>query len=475
MQRPDWQGPLDLAATAARRWLDGVGDRPIRPDADLAEQLAAFDRPLPSGPSAASTVVADLVARAEPGLLAINSPRFHGWVMGGVTPAGLAADWLVSTWDQNAGMATPTPTTTAIEHVAARWIRELLGFDEDASVGFVTGGTMANLVCLAAARDAVLQAHGWDVESRGLVGGPAVRVIGSDHTHTAVGKALRILGLGQDRLVRVNTDANARIDPDALATAVAGAPGPLIVTVQAGDVHTGGIDHFDAIADVLDDVREHHPPGGVWLHVDGAVGLWAMASPRLRPSFAGVERADSWSTDAHKWLNTPYDCGIAITRHAAAHRRAFSMAGDYLVIDEAMANPGDWAPEMSRRARGVPVWATLASLGRAGVVEVVERTHHMAVRCARLLDAQDGVEVLNEVELNQVLVRFVDDAGEATTHTPAVLAAVQADGVAYPTHAAWGGGPAVRISVSHWATDTDDVDRTVAALLQAHARLRAVD
>ncbi len=472
MQRPDWDGPLDLAVRAAREWLDGVGDRPIRPEQDLDDLLGVLDRPLPDGPSDARTVVADLVDAAEPGLLAINSPRFHGWVMGGVTPAGVAADWLVTAWDQNAGMAAPTPATTALELVAARWVKELLGLDPEASVGFVTGGTMANLVCLAAARDAVLAAHDWDVESRGLPGGPAVRVIGTDHTHNAVAKSLRILGLGQDRMVRVATDANARMDPDALAAAVARITGPLVVTTQAGDVHTGGIDDLDAIADVLDAARAERPDGDVWLHVDGAVGLWGMASPRLRPAFAGVERADSWSTDAHKWLNTPYDCGIAITRHPEAHRRAFSMSGDYLAMDDSMPNPGDWAPEMSRRARGVPVWAVLASLGRAGVVEMVERTHRMAVRCARLLAAQDGIEVLNEVDLNQVLVRFTDDEGNATDHTPAVLAAVQQSGASYPTHASWDGAPAVRISVSHWATDTDDIDRTVSALLQAHARLR---
>ncbi len=473
MERPDWETSLGVAVRAAQDWLDGVGDRPIRPERDLDEMVAALDRPLPGGPSYPATVIADLVATAEPGLLAINSPRFHGWVMGGVTPAGVAADWLVTAWDQNAGMATPTPATTALEHVAARWVRELLGLDPETSVGFTTGATMANLVCLAAARDAVLRAHGWDVEARGLVGGPAVRVVGPDHTHVSVTKALRILGLGQDRLVRVATDDNARMDPDALARAVRGVAGPLIVTTQAGDVHTGGIDRFDAIADVLDGVRANQPDGGVWLHVDGAIGLWALASPSLRESFAGVERADSWSSDAHKWLNVPYDSGIAITRHPDAHRRAFSMSGDYLAMGDGMANPGDWVPEMSRRARGVPVWAVLASLGRAGVVEIVDRTHRMAVRCARLLDAQDGIEVLNEVELNQVLVRFRDHDGDVDLHTPAVLAAVQQGGATFPSHATWDGHPAVRISVSHWRTDVDDIDRTVAALLQAHARLRA--
>lgn len=473
MQPADWSQPLDIAAAAAREWLDGVADRPIQPERGLDELRGALDRPMPDGPTDPAAVVADLVRIAVPGLLAINSPRFHGWVMGGVTPAGVAADWLVTAWDQNAGMATPTPAATAIEQAAGRWVLDLLGLPEDASIGFVTGGTTANMVCLAAARGAVCRAHGWDVDARGMVGGPSVTVIGTGHTHTSVSKAMRMLGLGQRCLVRVATDHNARMDPDALAAVVGSVAGPLIVTVQAGDVHTGGIDRFDAIAGVLDDVRRDQPDGGVWLHVDGAIGLWGLASRRLRDSFAGIERADSWSTDAHKWLNTPYDCGIAITRHPVAHHGAFSITGDYLPDSSREPNQADFAPEMSRRARGVPVWAVLASLGRSGVAEVVDRTHRMALRCARLLDARDGVEVLNEVELNQVLVRFVDQDGEADPHTPAVLAEVQAAGVAYPSHAQWDGAPAIRISISHWGTEDLDIDRTIGALLGAHERLRA--
>ncbi|HKJ57311.1 MAG TPA: pyridoxal-dependent decarboxylase, partial [Nitriliruptoraceae bacterium] len=341
------------------------------------------------------------------------------------------------------------------------------------SVGFVTGGTMANLTCLAAARGAVSRAHGWDVDALGIVGGPAITVVGSQHTHSTVPKALRLLGLGHDRLVTVAHDDQARIDPAALAKRLGRIKGPIIVTVQAGDVHTGGVDRFDAIADVLDEVRERHPPGGVWLHVDGAIGLWGAASSVLAPQFEGLDRADSWSTDAHKWLSTPYDSGVAIVAHPADHHRAMAVGADYLLVDEhADRDPMDWTPELSRRARAVSLYATLRSLGRAGVVELVERSHRMAQRGARHLAAIEGIEVCNDVTLNQVMIRCWDRQGDAIEHTPAVLAAVQASGITFPTHGDWDGLPVMRLSFSHWATDVDDVDRTVGAIARAHHALR---
>lgn len=471
--RADWAGPLEVAHRAALEWLESVADRPVAAARDYREVLAAIDTDLPTGPTDARAVVADLVADAAGGLVAMNSPRFHGWVIGGAQPAGIAAEWLVAAWDQNAGATISSPAAAAFEQVTATWLLQLLELPEDASVGFVTGGTMANLVCLAAARGAVSRAHGWDVDAMGIVGGPAVTVVGTDHTHSTVPKALRLLGMGDARLVRVAFDDQARMDPSALADRLRDVDGPVIVTTQAGDVHTGGVDRFDAIADVLDDVRGRHPEGGVWLHVDGAIGLLGAASPLLAPQYAGLARADSWSTDAHKWLSTPYDCGVAIVSRPADHHRATAVGADYLVREHVDRDPMDWTPELSRRARALSVYATLRSLGRSGVVELVERSHRMAARCGRMLAAVEGIEVCNDVTLNQVMVRCWDRQGDATTHTPAVLAAVQASGVAFPTHGEWDGMPVIRISFSHWATDVDDVDRTVGALVRAHHRLRA--
>ncbi len=469
----NWAAALEIAHAASLDWLEGVADRPIAPARDYQSMLDELLTDLPTGPTDPTTVVADLAAAATDGLLAINSPRFHGWVMGGAMPAGVAAEWLVSAWDQNSGMTMTSPVIAAIEQVTATWLLELLMLPEDSSVGFVTGGTMANLVCLAAARGRVSRAYGWEVDARGIVGGPAITVVGTKHTHSTVPKALRLLGLGHDRITTVAHDDQARMVPAALAAKLARTKGPVIVAVQAGDVHTGGVDRFDLIVDVIDEVRADRPPGGVWLHVDGAVGLWGVASPVLRPQYLGLERADSWSTDAHKWLSTPYDSGVAIVAHPGDHRRATAVGADYLTHGQAGRDPMDWTPELSRRARATSLYATLRTLGRAGVVELVERSHHMAKRCARQLAAVEGIEVCNEVTLNQVMVRCWDGQGDAMAHTPAVLAAVQASGIAFPSHATWDGLPVMRLSFSHWATDVDDVDRTVGAIARAHHALRA--
>ncbi|HEX7099243.1 MAG TPA: pyridoxal-dependent decarboxylase [Acidimicrobiia bacterium] len=469
---PDWRGALQIAHEAALRWLESVRDRPVRPDVDYSTMEERLDAPLPEDPTDPAKVIEELVADTEGGLIAMNSPRFHGWVIGGVTPAGVAADWLTVAWDQNTAMAEPTPAAVAIENQTARWLLELTGLPKSSGVGFVTGGQVANLVCLAAARSGVCAAYGYDVDAEGLAGAPPITVIVPEHVHSTVGKALRILGFGHSTSRRVATDSNARIVPEALDQALADSEGPVIVTSQAGEVNTGGIDRFDEIVEVIDAHRDGRPEGAIWLHVDGAVGLWALASPRFRPEFAGIERADSWSTDAHKWLNTPYDCGIAITAHPDAHRRALTLRADYLPEGGEDRNPIDWNPEMSRRARATAVYATIRALGRSGIVEMVERNIDMARRYAAELGPHEGVEILNEVELNQVLVRFRDRNGDATTHTPAVLAAVQESGIAYPTGTMWAGEPAIRISVSNWMTEEADVDRTVESLLDAHRRLR---
>lgn len=469
--KPDWASALERAHAAALRWLDSVDERPIRPGADLAEMTRRFDMPIPSRPSPPEKVIEELAVLAEPGLIAMNSPRFHGWVIGGATPAGVAADWLTAAWDQNTAMAEPTPALAAIENLTARWILELTDLPPDSGIGFVTGGQVANLVCLAAARSGVTAAYGYDVDAQGLAGAPPITVVTGEHAHSTVSKALRILGFGHGTAVRVASDANARIVPEALREAVQDVDGPLIVCSQAGDVNTGGIDRFREIDDILTAVRRRLPEGAVWHHVDGAIGLWALASPTLRSLFEGIEAADSWSTDAHKWLNTPYDCGIAITSRPDAHRRALTLRADYLPDGGEDRNPIDWNPEMSRRARATPVYATIKALGRDGIVELIERDVAMARRYADALSGEPGVEVLNEVQLNQVLVRFRDSGGSADPHTPRVLAAVQESGVAYPTGTMWMGEPAIRISVSHWLTGPDDVDATVAALVEAHRRL----
>lgn len=475
MNNPDWSGPLEAAHHAALRWLESLEKRPVRPEVGMEEMAARFDAPLPEGPMDPIRVIEELAATAEPGLMAMNSPRFHGWVIGGATPAGVAADWLVAAWDQNTAMADPTPAVAAIENLAARWVLELTGLPARAGVGFVTGGQVANLVCLAAARSGVTAAYGYDVDADGLAGGPPITVVVGDHVHHTVEKALRLLGFGQSTAVRVATDANARLIIPALAEAVAGREGPLIVCAQAGEVNTGGIDRFGQIADLLQGERDRRPEGGVWLHVDGAIGLWGLASDQFRPRFAGIERADSWSTDAHKWLNTPYDCGIAITAHPEAHRRALTLRADYLPEGGETRNPIDWNPEMSRRARATAVYATIRALGRSGIVEMIERTAAMARRYAQRLSGEPGIEVLNEVELNQVLVRCRDANGASDPHTPRVLASLQESGIAYPTPTLWDGEPAIRISVSNWMTDEADVDVTVDTLISIHRKWAGFD
>jgi len=454
---------LAAAAAAARAWLDGLPDRPVAPAADARAMLAAFSEPVPEEGADPADVVADLVRRAEPGLMATGSGRFHGWVIGGALPAAIGADWLVSAWDQNSAMSEPFPATTMIEQVAAGWVLDLLDLPREASVGFVTGGQMANTACLAAARNHVLAAHGWDVEEAGLQGAPRVHVIVGGQRHDAIDASLRALGLGASTAVVVPADDAGRTRPEAVAAAAAGVRGPTIVCLQVGNVNGGAVDAAGAIADA---VRRED----LWVHVDGAFGLWARAAPAYRHLVDGVERADSWATDAHKWLNTPYDCGMAICAHPGAHRRAMGMRADYLPQgdDAGLRDPVDYNPELSRRARSVPVWAALCQLGRRGLAELVERCCRMAERFAAALSEADGVEVLGQ-GLNQVVVRFLDPAGrDDDAHSRAVVARTQAEGTCYPSGTVWRGASCMRISVSGWRTGPEDVDRSVAAILAAH-------
>jgi glutamate/tyrosine decarboxylase-like PLP-dependent enzyme len=446
---------LTAAADHAAAYLDGLPDRRVGPaESDPAALRAALGGPLPEAPCDAHAVLDALVAGAGPGLMASQSPRFFGFVFGGALPAALAADWLASAWDQNAVLYVAAPAAAVAEEVVGGWLAELLGVPATASFAITTGCQMAHATGLAAARHHVLARAGWDVEARGLAGAPPIRLLANADLHVTLLRAVRLLGLGTDSIVRVDTDAQGSMRPAALRDALAAADGPAIVCAQAGEVNSGA---FDPLDEVCDAAAEH----GAWVHVDGAFGLWAAAAPSLRHLVAGVGRADSWATDAHKWLNVPYDAGLAFVAHPDAHHGAFSASAAYLPTGARDAM--DWTPESSRRARSFAIWAALRSLGREGVAEMVERCCACARRFAEVLGPQDGVEVLNDVVLNQVLVRFADDDAA----TDAVVAAVQAEGTCWMGPTAWRGRRAMRISVSNWATTFDDVDRSCAAVLEA--------
>jgi glutamate/tyrosine decarboxylase-like PLP-dependent enzyme len=447
---------LERAATYAKEWLGTVGQRQVAPRSSADEIVQAFAGPLPGHGCDSAEVVDLLVTGAEPGLMAMGSGRFFGWVIGGTLPAALGADWLVSAWDQNAGLRYATPAAAAIEEVAAAWLLDLLGLPATASVGFVTGATMANFTGLASARDSVLAGAGWDVHLNGLTGGPRVHVLVGHERHVTVDLALRYLGLGRPTVVPA--DDQGRIRLDALAEALAQVPAgePLVVCLQAGNVHSGAYDAFEGAISMV------HERSG-WVHVDGAFGLWAAAAPTLSRLVVGVADADSWATDAHKTLNVPYDCGIAIVASATAMRSAFSVQADYLIADQdGPGDPADRVPEVSRRARGVPVWAALRSLGREGVAGLVERMALRARAIAEGVSKIEGAEVLNEVEFTQVCVAFEDDE-----RTRAVTQRLLADGTTWMSGSRWRDRDVVRISVSNWSTDEDDVALSVDALMQA--------
>ncbi len=440
----------------------------MAPTRGYAEILEGLREPMPQTGLPADQVIRDLDEAVRGGLMAFNHGRFFGWVIGGAMPAGVAADWLVTAWDQNTGMAEIAPSLSAVEALTAEWLLELLDLPRSSSVAFVTGAQVANLVCLAAARHRVLAEAGWDVEADGLTGAPQVTVLAGEFVHHSVGRAVRILGLGESRIVTVAADDNARMRPDALREALSRVSGPAIVCVQAGEIATGGIDPLAALADIVDERRTHAP---TWLHVDGAIGLFGRASHTLAPKFSGAERADSWCTDAHKWLNTPYDCGVAIVADRDAHYQAMTLHAAYLPQPGDARDPLDWNPEMSRRARATAVYATLRALGRSGVAELVERDCAMAQLLAEGVRALPGAEVANEVELNQVLVRLKDPAGlDDDAHTRATLARLQTSGVAFPSGTTFRGRAAIRFSVVDWATDTDDIAETLEALAEAHTR-----
>jgi glutamate/tyrosine decarboxylase-like PLP-dependent enzyme len=437
---------FELTAGIAADFYETLSERPVYPRATVAELQAALSSPLPEDGLPARTVIAELAAAADAGLVAEASGRYFGFVIGGAVPASIAADWLTSTWDQNAGLCVGGPSASIVEQVAGAWLVELLGLPGHASFGFVTGGQMATFTALAAARHHVLAQVGWDVEREGLQGAPKVRVVVGAKRHGTIDRALRMLGLGAPTDV-VPADAEGRM----LASELQIDDEPTIVCAQAGEVNTGASDPFHAIMDARDAAPN------AWVHVDGAFGLWAAATETRRHLVDGVDRADSWATDAHKWLNVPYDSGLAFTAHPDSHSAAFSARAAYLVFDADKREQLDWNPEHSRRARGFAVYAAIRSLGRVGIAELVERTCAHARTFAARLEAM-GAELLNTVELNQVLFRFPEDA-----HTEAALAAVQESGEAWMSGTVWDGRPAIRISVSNWQTSEDDVERTLNA------------
>ncbi len=438
---------LEETAARAAAYLVGLGARGVFPTAEALRGLERFAEALPEEPSDPAATLRLLDTIGSPATTATAGPRYFGFVIGGAMPATLAANWLAGAWDQNAGMVAGSPVGARLERVASDWLVDLLGLPADTATAFVTGATMANFSGLAAGRHAVLRSAGWDVEADGLFGAPPITVVVGAEAHTTVHKALGLLGLGRKRVAVVPVDGQGRMRAEALPAI----SGPTIVCVQAGNVNTGAFDPPEVIA------RAHD--AGAWVHVDGAFGLWAAASAPRAHLMAGYARADSWATDAHKWLNVPYDSGLAFVRDEAALRAAFSIRAAYLVHATDL-DPMDHTPESSRRARGIEVWAALRSMGRAGLRDLVERTCRHASRFAEEL-RRAGFEVRNDVVLNQVLVSFGSDE-----RTRRVVAALQEDGTCWCGGTQWQGRAAMRISVSSWATTEDDVERSLDAMIR---------
>jgi glutamate/tyrosine decarboxylase-like PLP-dependent enzyme len=455
---------FDAAAAHAKAYRRGVAGAPVRAARSYREALAAFAEPLPGRGLPPAAVVDELAAKAAGGLLGMTSPNFHGWVIGASHPAGVAADWLTSAWGQMSGFADPAPASAAVEEVAAGWVLDLLELPAAAGVGFCTGATMANFTALAAARGELLRRAGWDVEARGLFGAPEVNVVLGGEAHSSVYLSLRLLGFGAERVHVAGSDEEGRMRPEALAAVLEGLAGPTVVCLQAGNVCSGA---FDPFAELIPLARAK----GAWVHIDGAFGLWAAAAPGLRRLTAGAAEADSWAADAHKWLQVPYDCGLAMVRDAGALSRAMSITASYLPTGENRA-PEAFSPEMSRRARGFAVWAVLKALGRDGVAEMVERHCAVARHIAGLLAAEPGLEVLNAVVLNQVALACGEGV-EGDRLTRSTLEAVQADGVCYPSHGRWRGREIIRVSVSAGPATVADGTRTAEAIVAAWRRVRA--
>jgi glutamate/tyrosine decarboxylase-like PLP-dependent enzyme len=460
----------DVLARAAERaadYRDNVDARPPRPTATPAELRARFGGPTPETGADWTKVIDTLAEAAEPGLMGMTGRRFFAWVIGGSHPVGVAADWLTSAWGQNAGLFQGTPSAAIAEEAAAAWLLDLLDLPRDCSVGYTTGATMANFTCLAAARDETLRRVGWDLAEQGLNGAPAVRVLIGEDAHTTAFKALNYLGFGRANLTLIPADREGRMRADALEAALRG-KGPTIVVAQAGQIHTGAFDPFKELPALC-------RAAGAWLHVDGAFGLWARAAPDRAHLAEGLEDADSWCTDGHKWLQTPYDCGFAIVRDRAAHMRAMTIGASYMPGSVADVNPSALVPELSRRARGFAVWAILKALGREGVAEIVSRHCACARRAAERLAAEPGVEILNEVALNQVAVGFGKgwEREQQNAAAKETIARVQAANRVFIGGADWRGRWIARISVTSSDIGPADVDLLADEIIAAWRAVRA--
>jgi len=453
------------AAQHASQFRNDLDAQLQRPTHSYSESLAAFDEPTPESGCEGIEVIDDLVDSAEPGIHAMTGSRFFGWVIGGSHEVGVAADWITSAWGQNAANHSATPAASAVETVASRWLLDILDLPREASVGLVTGCTMANFVCLAAARGAVLRKLGWDVEANGLFGAPPIRVILGDEAHSTVFSALQYLGLGQDRVTLVRTDSEGAILPDAFARAMedAKSDASVIAILQAGQINTGA---FDPVSHLIPSAKIHP---NCWVHVDGAFGLWARACPERAHLGTGLEQADSWATDGHKWLQTPYDCGYAFVRDEHAHRRAMTIAASYLPsASDGERIPSHYVPELSRRARGFSTWAMLKHLGRQGISEMVGRHCHLARLIANMLSEQEGISIMNEVVLNQIAVRFGDDNSipDGDSLTQKTISAVQQEGVCFAGGADWKGRWIMRLSVIGFDTQEHDAARSVESIIR---------
>jgi len=453
-----YRSALETAARRALDYLESLDHRPVGVRAQRLVMLERLGSTLADEGIPAERVIDELARDAEPGIIGSAGGRFFAWVIGGALPSALAADWLTVAWDQNAVLAASAPAAAMVEEVAGGWLKQILGLPTEASFAFVSGCQMAHVTCLAAARHALLEKRGWNVEELGMAGAPPIRIFSSDQRHGSFERAVRLVGLGTANIEYLAADSNGRLIPDALAHALERDTRPAIVLLQAGEINTGVYDPF---ANLIPIARRH----GAWVHVDGAFGLWAAASPRYRHQVEGFELADSWATDGHKWLNVPYDSGYAFVAHPRPHRASMSHRAVYLTHDAARRDQIDWNPEWSRRARGFSTYAALRELGRNGVAALIERCCDHARAIVDGIGRLPGTEVLWRPSINQGLVRFLDPHGADHDHrTDDVIAAIAATGEAFFTATTWRGMRAMRVSVCNWQTSDEDVRRTVSAV-----------
>ncbi len=447
-------------------YFDGIESRHVGAVKSVKELRKDLVMNLPENGEDPMEVIRDMATKVDGGLVASPGPRYFGFVTGGAVPASLAADWLTSVWDQNGVLSISSPASGVVEEIVSDWILDLLGLPHTASVGLVTGCQMANFTCLAAARHEVLRSRGWDVEKQGLTGAPKVHIIVGAEAHATLINALKMLGFGTDNITTLPVDDQGRMSLSELEKIIKSCSGPIIVNAQAGNVNTGAFDHCGEIINIA---HRH----GAWVHVDGAFGLWGRITPILAEETKGIEKADSWATDAHKWLNVPYDSGIAIVANEAAHRASMALkAPYYIAAPEEVRDPSQWVPESSRRARGFALYGAIRSLGREGVREIVERNCRQARLMASLLAEDPNVEILNEVILNQILVRFLPFEGnDAGYFTRQVTSLVQEEGTCWAGGSRWNDMDAMRISVSNWATTDEDIRISAQAIRRVLSRL----